>query len=258
MRGLPRRTVWAGLVLACFVSAGRARAGDANVPVVSEQVLSELRGAGEARKALLAEHQDWALDREKLELLKATILGEAQRHGKQAQQARQAEKALRDRLQRQQERHGRLLAVEAAVDSLCERLEKALADLAGRSLPGVVPPDRSESVTEPARRLAAAVERLDDAARRAKRSAVEVVGGSLAGRPTAVRLLRIGGVAAWWMSLDGHSVGTAAVRDGRCVLTPTTEAPDADAIRKAFGIAEGRATPDWVLLPVSPPPARKE
>ena len=219
-------------------------------PPIAEKVMDELRAAGAARAELLTEQQEWAVDREKLELLKSTVVREAERHRAAAAGARQAEARLRKRLEQQKAAQRRLRSVETVVDALCERLEKALADLAGRSLPGMVPPDRAAGITEPSRRLAAGVERLDEVRRRTKRAAVEVIGGSLGGRTVAVRLLRVGGVAAWWLGLDGKQAGTAAVRDGQVLLSATPEPRDVQAIRKAFVIAEGRGTPDWALLPI--------
>ena len=247
-------------IIALLSAAGVAAAGDPTAggekPAVAEQVMAELRAAGAARAQLLKERQQWAVEKEKLELLKSTVLREAERHKAAAAAARQAEAKLRKRLAKRKGGRQRLESVEAAVDMLCERLEKALADLARRSLPGLVPPDRAAGITEPGRRLAAGVERLEAARRRTKRAGVEVVGGSLGGRRMAVRLLRVGGVAAWWMSLDGKQAGTAAVRDGRVILSAVTEPRDVQAVRKAFAVAEGRETPDWALLPVPPPPAK--
>jgi hypothetical protein len=248
-------------MIALLSVAGIAAAGDpaadGEKPAVSEQVMSELRAAGAARAQLLKERQQWAVEKEKLELLKSTVLREAERHKAAAAAARQAEAKLRQRLVERKGGRQRLESVEAAVDALCERLEKALADLARRSLPGLVPPDRAAGITEPARRLAAGVERLEEARRRTRRAGVEVVGGLLGERKMAVRLLRAGGAAAWWMSLDGNQAGTAAVRDGQTILNAVTDPRDVRAIRKAFGMAEGRETPDWALLPV-PPPAAKD
>jgi hypothetical protein len=247
-------------LIALLSAAGVAAAGDptpdGDKPAVAEEVMAELRAAGAARARLLKERQQWAVEKEKLQLLKSTVLREAERHRAAAAAARQVEAKLRKRLAERKGGRQRLESVEAAVDALCERLEKALADLARRSLPGLVPPDRAAGITEPGRRLAAGVERLEEARRRTRRAGVEVVGGLLGERSMAVRLLRAGGVAAWWMSLDGKLAGTAAVRDGQTVLRAVTEPPDVQAIRKAFAMAEGRETPDWALLPVPQPVAK--
>jgi hypothetical protein len=112
-----------------------------------------------------------------------------------------------------------------------------------------VPLDRAARITDPAARLTAAAHRLDDAQRQARRASVEVVEGTLGTRKLTVKLLRIGAVAAWWTTLDGRETGTAVTRDGRLALAPAFTPADAQAIAKAFAIIEGRAAPDWVLLP---------
>jgi len=135
------------------------------------------------------------------------------------------------------------------LDALAERLEKALGVLAAESLPGLVPPDTAAGVTDPARRFDAAVARLEETEGRLGTATVEIVTGALGGREVTVRLLRVGGVAAWWTSLDGSRAG-AARRDGDVLaLTPASSPEVVEAIQKAFAVAEGRAAPDWVVLP---------
>lgn len=240
----------AALLLASGVATAEDASRPAAKPAIAEQVMEELRAAGAARAQLLRERQGGTLERKELELLKDTVRREAERQKAIAAEARKVEARLRKRLAKRKAQQRRLESVEAAVDAVCERLEKALAALAKRSLPGLIPPDRAAGITEPGRRLAAGVERLDEARRRTKRAGVEVVGGDLGGRTTAVKLLRVGGAAAWWLSLDGTQAGTATLRGGRLVLRAATDAQDVSAIRKAFATAEGRGTPSWALLPV--------
>ena len=239
------------VLLSALAVTARAQTSqpDSNQPV-AKQVMSELRAAGEARAQLLKEQQQWALEKEKLELLKSTVMREAKLRRAAATKARQAETELRQRLEQHKVAQQRLKSVEGVVDALCERLEKALAKRAGKSLPGLVPPDRAASITEPGRRLAAGVDRLRQVRRRAKQAAVEIVSGSLENQTIAVKMLRAGGVAAWWLSLDGKQAGPATVRDGQVILTKATKLEDVQAIQNAFAIAEGRGTPNWALLPV--------
>jgi len=249
-RPAPAGAGWLAVLLLAGSACAAAPPAPKQAPAVAERVMAELRAANAARQQLLAERQAWAMEKEKLALLKTTVRGEAERFRAEAAKAKQAEAGLQKQLTDRRARQRRLQAVEAMVDALCERLEKALAALAGRSLPGVVPPDRAAGITEPGRRLAAAAGRLDDAERRAKQPAVELLSGTLAGRSMAVKVLRIGSVAAWWVTLDGKQAGTAAVEDGKLALHPVTKPADAQAIARAFTIVEGRATPDWLLLPV--------
>jgi len=258
--GPSKRPALAALCLLLSATAVGAQA-DPNQPAdkrpVSEQVMAQLRAAGEARAQRLKETQQWALEKQKLELLKATVARESRRHRAAAAEARQTETKLRARLEQHQARQQRLKAVEGVVDAICERLEKALDELAAKSLPGLVPPDRAAGITEPGRRLAAGVDRLRQVRRRTTQAAVEVVGASLDGQAVAVKILRAGGVAAWWLSLDGKKAGTAVVRDGQTILSAAADLQDTQAIRKAFAIAEGRGTPDWALLPVQTKPAEE-
>jgi len=230
--------------------AGADRAAEKPAPSASEQVAAELRAANAARTRLLKEQQAWRLEKEKLRLLESAVRGEAERFETIAAKARQAEAELRKQAARRRAGRERLQLVEAMVDALCERLEKALGKLASGSLPGLVPPDRAAGITDPAQRLAAGAQRIDDAERRAKSASVEIVQGTLAGRSTTVKLLRAGGVAGWWITLDARRAGTAAVTDGKLKLLPAAGAGDVEAIKKAFAIVEGRGTPDWVLLPL--------
>jgi len=245
------------LLSATAVAAPADPNQSANNRPVSEQVMAQLRAAGEARAQRLKETQQWALEKQKLELLKATVDREARRHRAATTAAKQTEAKLRRRLDQHQTRQQKLKTVEGVVDAICERLEKALDNLAAKSLPGLVPPDQAASITDPGRRLAAGVDRLRQVGRRTKQAAVEVVGASLDGQIVAVKMLRAGGVAAWWLSLDGKKAGTAVVRDGQTILSAAANLQDTQAIRNAFAIAEGRGTPNWALLPVQTKPAKE-
>ena len=244
------------LVLAiCAVSTalllGAADPLEPDNPPLPRQVMDELRAANVARTQLLDEEQEWAMEAERLELLLATINDETARLGREADQAVAARTVLDKQVSRLQSRRERLDDVEATVDTLCERLEKALDHLASRSLPGLVPPDRAAGITRPDERLAAAVSRLDDTERRAARAGIEIVQGDLDDRGVTIKLLRLGSVAAWWTALDGRAVGTAEMAGGKLVLGRTDAPQEVAAIATAFAIVEGRAAPDWILLPVA-------
>jgi len=228
------------------------------VATIPRQVLAELRAANAARAERLTAEQAWALEKEKLELLAATVRREADRFTAAAAKAKSDEAALKTTLAAARATQQRIEAVEAMIDTLAERLEQALERLAGRALPGLVPPDRAAGITDPPARLAAAVSRLDQTERQARKAGVELVTGTLAGEPVTVKLLRAGGVAAWWMSLDGKQTGQAVMADGKLSLTPASTEADGKAIRQAFGILEGQAAPTWSALPaghvkVAPP-----
>lgn len=216
---------------------------------VPQQVMAQLRAANEARGQLLRERQAWELERAKLALLAGAVQDEAGRLAAEARAARQAETDLRARAADLQARRERLELVEAALDALAGQLTEALDAVAVGSLPGLVPPS-SEAAGEGGGRLAAATRRLDGAERQARKAGIELVVGVLGGDTATVKLLRAGGAAAWWMSLDGSRAGTAERERGRLVLRPARGRQDAEAVMKAFAIVEGRAAPDWVLLPM--------
>ena len=243
-------TVTAVLLSAILAGAAAPPDGAGTPSSLPEQVLTELRAAHAARAQLAKDRDAWAMEKERLELLASAVRGEAERHRAIAEKTRREEADLASRVQRLQADRQRLEQVEAMIDSLAERIEKALADLATASLPGTVPRDAATGITDPAQRLAAAAGRLAEARLRARRSSVELVVGHFGKQEVTVRLLRAGAVAAWWMTLDGSQAGAAAVEDGRLVLRRSETPDEATAVRKAFAIADGHAPPDWILLPV--------
>ncbi len=215
-----------------------------------EQVMAELRAANAARAERLKAEQAWALEAEKLRLLKSAVLGEADHFKTVGAKAKADRAALAEQVAGARAERERVEQVEAMVDALAERLEEALAALAAKALPGVVPIDRAAAITDPAARLAAAVERLGQTERQVRKAGVELVAGTLDGKSVTVKLLRAGGVAAWWMSLDGTQAGQAVAAAGLPVLTPARTEADREAIGKAFAVAEGQAAPVWATLPV--------
>jgi len=249
-RARPIRAPVSVLALAfCALGMAGGGAGDAGAP---EQVLSELRAADEARRQLADEEQAWALEKERLVLLKETVLREAERMKVAARQAAQQEEALKERLALVEAEQARADEIEDALDALAERLEARLSELAERSLPGLVPPQATAPTADPASRLSRALARLDEVERRTQRAAVELVTGTLNGEAITAKLLRAGGVAAWWMALDGSRAGVAHIEGSDLLFSPAADAAELAAIVRAFAIAEGQAPPAWVLLPFEP------
>ena len=252
-RATTRPWGWAvGLaLLLAIIPAGLAESGAGDPePTVARQVLSELRAANVARTQLLDEQQQWAMENEQLELLAAAVRAETRRFAEDAQKAEGDAASLQQQAADLRAQQNTFDQAEAMVDTLAERLEQALETVAGESLPGVVPPDRSADITEPSRRLAAAAARLRDVERNTRESAVEIVAGDLGGRSATVKLLRLGGVAAWWVSLDGTEGGTAVLEGGTLVLQRGRTDAETAAVRKAFAIVQGQVAPTWVLLPM--------
>jgi len=235
------------LALPLAGGAGPKDAGDAGT--VPQRVQAELAAAHRARSRLAEEKQAWAREKERLELLVSAVRRRAERLHAEAERDRAARKDLKNKVDALSAKRERLQAVEALLDALAERLEKDLQTLAEASLPGLVPPDTAAGVTDPARRLDAAVARLEETEARLGTATVEIVTGVLNGREVTVKLLRTGNAAAWWTSLDGGRAGTARREGERLVLAPTDSPEAARAIRKAVAVAEGRAAPDWAVLP---------
>ncbi|MFO8014397.1 MAG: DUF3450 family protein [Phycisphaerae bacterium] len=216
---------------------------------VPRQVQAELAAAHRARSRLAEETQAWAAEKERLDLLIAAVRRRAERLEAEAEDAAAARADLETKVESLSAKKARLEAVQALLDTLAERLEKDLEALAAGTLPGLVPPDAAAGVTDPARRFDAALARLEETESRLATATVEIVTGMLEGREVTVKLLRAGAAAAWWASLDGEQAGTARLDGERLVLTPVTAPEAAEAIHKAVAVAEGRAAPDWVILP---------
>jgi len=229
---------------------------DSPSPDVAEQVMAELRAAGAARAELLAEEQQWRLQKEQLQVLGDSVKRAAEGLRAKADDLEEETSALQQKVRELEAVRDELKQVEAVLDTLASRLEEALLELSRQALPGLVPPWRAEALTGPGERLAAAVARLDQAEQQTRKAGVELVTGWLAGEPRTVKLLRVGGVAAWWMALDRGQAGNAVMQEGRLVLRAATTAEDAEAIAKAFSVVEGRAPPDWLMLPLKGVQAR--
>ncbi len=242
-----RHAMVAVAALAAAAGAGEASKPSGDAPV-GEQAMAQLHAANAAREQLLREEESWRGEKQRLRLLLDTVRREAEELEKRAAEAGAQAVELRKPIGDLKASQQRLEQVEAMLDALADRLEKALAKRYQNTLPGLVPVDRAARITDPTARLTAAAQRLDEARRQARRAAVEVVTGRLVAREITVKLLRIGGVAAWWTTLDGERAGTAAVQQGRLLLTPASKGGQA-AIQRAFAIVEGRAAPDWALLP---------
>lgn len=211
--------------------------------------MTELQAAGAARAQLLREQQVWAMEKEKLDLLAAVLGDEAGDLAAEAAESTRQLSQLRKQMAGMTARRQRLKLIEAMIDTVAERLENALDAAAAEYLPGLVPADTAAEIIDPARRLTAAADRLDAAERHARKPGIELVLGDLGDVSATVKLLRLGGVAAWWSSLDGRKAGTARMIDGKLRLTEAAASQDADAIKRAFAIVEARAAPGWVMLP---------
>lgn len=201
-------------------------------------VLDELQAANRARADLAREEASWAAERQRLAALIAATAADTARQEREASSAEVRRDAARAAIA--------ALGSAADLEALRTRLAEAGASAAGRlhSIAATVPPGVVALGDDTS--FDAVVRVLEGAERAAATVTVEVVTGTRDGRPEAVKLLRVAGAAAWWVSLDGRAAGTALMRDGTLVLTVAAEA---DAIRQALAQAEGRGQPSIVVLP---------
>ncbi len=202
-------------------------------------ILDELRAANQARADLAREEAAWSAEQQRLQALIAATTAETDRLAVVVGQAERECNAARDALV--------ALGGAGDLDDLRVRLASAgaaamarLRALAATVLPGIIRLGEDEGFD-------AAIAALERAELAAGAVTVEVVSGQRNGRTEAVKLLRVAGAAAWWVSLDGAAAGTAAMRDGTLLLLQTSD--QSDAIRAALAQAEGRATPTIVVLP---------
>ena len=210
-----------------------------------DSVLESLRAADAARKSDTAEAQAWAEEEARLRLLITTI--------------RERTTAAERRRSNSQKKLQKLVAetpeppavsLQTGTVRIARDIDRALDALARRVPPGLIP-RRGTQRASPREALDQALHRLERAERGLGTVAVSIASGRLKGEPKSVEVLRLGGVAAWWRSLDGESGGEAQTIDGELKLHPMTDVATLEAIARASAIAKGRAAPQIVRLPVS-------
>ncbi len=233
-----------GLILSATLTAAEPVA-TRNDPV--QATLEGFRAANQERSAQAREMAAWNLERQRLTALIAATKAETARLERDAANATAARDAARTRLAALGTGSD-LDAVRARLFQAGEKLKAELTTLAARLPPGIVPAlgQAAEDAFD------AGVRALESAERAAGTVAVEVVTGLRSDRANAqeaVKILRVSGAAAWWVSLDGAAAGTVQVVDGAVRLTPAGDEPGRSAIITALAQAEGRAQPGVVLLP---------
>lgn len=231
-------------VLSVVVPAAAADAP--STPDASAAALEQLRAANIARAELAREEAAWKSERERLYAAIAATRAEVARLERDATESETQRDAARTRFA--------AIGSASDLDTLRTRLGEAGAKLrsALTSLAATVPPGvialPAEDLTGEAL-FDASVRALDAAERAAGTLGVEVVSGTRDGQSEAVKLLRVAGAAAWWVSLDGKSAGIARVADGKLQLDAAGDEPTRLAITAALAQAEGRAHPTVLLLP---------
>lgn len=230
--------------LLVLLGACSARASAADTSEASA-ALEQLRAANQARAALASEESAWKHERDRLQAALVATRAELARLERDASAAETARDSARTKLA--------AIGTSSDLDAVRERLSQAgialaarLADLARNLPPGVIAAPTAGLTGDAA--FDAAVRALDAAERAAGTLTVEVVTGDRGGQAEAVKLLRVAGAAAWWVSLDGTAAGTALVANGKLMLTAADEHGRL-AIAAALAQAEGRGQPAIVLLP---------
>lgn len=220
---------------------------DADAP---EKVLRELRAAEEARIQHVRELEEWEMEKQRLQLLEDALEDQARRLEEQAAETQEDLGTLRTARERVQTARDRREAILQALDSTAEKLEGALARVAAAGPPALVPPDfgGQAASTDPRVRLSNALSRLRETEEALRTCDIELVSGILDGNPRTAHVLRLGGVAAWWMGLDGEELGTVSTGEQGIVFDRADTEADASAIRRAFNVRWGREVPDWVDL----------
>ncbi len=220
-------------------------------PVAFTRLQEDLRATDDARSRQGAEVAAWRAEDERLAL---TLEGlRAQLARVQAQVT--AGEAKRDALRQEHERltNGEAIAAQKVLVEAARTGREKLRAAAAALPPGtlVVPPEDTPE---------ALLKALELSSQAVDQAVVAIAAGHRAGDPpatrTAVRLLRVAGLA-WWVALDGRDAGTAAERDGNLELEPATPVAQA-AIRRAVSMTEGRAAAEPIVLPrgTFAPPAR--
>ena len=210
----------------------------------ADEVLQRLQAADQARQSDATEAQQWAEEKARLELL-LTSIEERIRSAKQrqtvTQEALQTERAARP--------PSTLVQFETGALRVASDIHRALDHLAMRVPPGLIPA-RGPQRADPREALDQALHRLERTERGLTSVDVSIAPGRLNGEAKSVEVLRLGGVAAWWRSLDGTTGGEAHKVDGEFRLVEQTDPAVLDAIARASAIAKGRRAPEVLLLPV--------
>ena len=233
------RTLRLLCLLVCLLTAAAVE------PPVAERMLEDLRAANVARSALAGESAAWSAERERLEAALDALQADGRRLAREADAA----EAMRDRAVQDLAALGAggdLEPVQAILAASAARVRERLTALARELPPGAMSEPRAggEGGFDEALRALEASERA------LEKVAVEIVPGRLGERTIAVKALRVGGAAAWWLAMDGAEAGTLGRQDGQVVLTALPDAATRDAIARAIAIVEQRQPAAVELLPL--------
>ena len=237
----------AGVVVALVSAAPSMTAAEtASTAETAAIALEHLRAANVARAELARTEANWISERERLTAAIAATRAEVGRLERDATEAETQRDHARTRLAAIGAAND-LDTLRTRLDDAAKKMRTTLATLAATVPPGVIALPADDLAGDAA--FDSAVRALDAAERAAGTLAVEVVSGTRAGQAEAVKLLRVAGAAAWWVSLDGRAAGTAQMVDGKLQLNAAADERTRLAITAALAQAEGRAQPTIILLP---------
>ena len=233
-----------GLLVICAV--GTAAAQDVESP---QQILDTLSKADRARSAESQAQAAWRQESQNLKALVAslqTALKQLKDQQAKEQSALSSEEAKAKALQ---DKEPPREALDAALTTLADEKEAKLNAFAAKLLPGIVPAAATTKTSSPLERLQDIARRLRTTKSELSKWDVAILDGQRGGKTVAVKVLRCGGVAAWWQSLDGSAQGVAAWDGNGLTLHDASNPESAKQIETALAIIEGRRVPELITLP---------
>jgi hypothetical protein len=243
----PKFASFALLTLMCWLPSPAAALEPTADP--ASLMLEDLRAANAARAALASESAAWRSERERLQAVIDAVANDGERLDREVKEAERQLAELTAQLKQQGPGAEDIEPIRVALADAAEKIRLHLAALA-RSLPPGAVSVPAATVGDGA--FDDAVRALEISERAATTVAIEIVPGTLAGKPAAVKALRVAGAACWWVAMDGQSAGTLAMKDGAAVLTPVADEAVRESILRAVAIVEGRRPAELLLLPTDP------
>ena len=215
----------------------------------ADDAVEHLRSANELRSQRAQEEQAWLLEKERQDVLLSSLSDELERIEAKRKALLSQIKTLE--VERPKEVVESSTKLATFMTEIATLIETELQSRQSTLPPGALPSPLLEE-GPPADALASALKTISEAERRAAQISIELVEGKLGATKRSVELLRMGGLAAWWSSLDGSESGTAIMQNGELILELSTESATTNAISQAIRIARGRAAPSLVSLPYQP------
>ncbi len=204
--------------------------------------------ADQAASQEAEEQQAWLLEQQRW-----------QAHLSLLAQQRQQEQALCDQLAQKQadlsqertdiaQQHKELGLWSSMLVPVHAQLQQRLGQLEQTLYPGIIPPAELLE-TDVLGQFLYHFDRLHMAIAAADTWSESIEEGLLNDEQRAVRLLRCGAVAAWWLDFDGQQAGCARMVQGVLHLEVSTDVDEQKAIQAAVSIAAGQRSPMLIELP---------